>query len=608
MSHKLVLFLGLVLGFLSLATSVTTVPDPLRWLVGLTFIYLLSGYPLGLLLLPRAGSFPERILISSGLSLMLTYPAGFLNVLREGQSAEAIFGYHLTGSIFFLLVFYIASVALLCWRKREAFKEKIVLEFGPNWIVIIPLALSVFFNFYQLDRADLNGDEYDLGYQAYNLVDGVFAGRKAYTLSFSAHPPLSTYIQHYTMNVLDPSGLESLSDWMFRAGPALVGALTVIVIYTLVLEIVKNRFFALLAGVFLATNNYQLFLSRIYHREAFLTFFVVLLIYILIRYIGAKDKRFLLLAGLFSGASLLVKMAAIIPLTTTVIYLLNRFKRKSFVPVSYYLTVALLVFSPVLIYNLGAYLLTGHTDIFFSRIFGTPTHPGASKAVSDMLLNGRNIVLLLVDQYGLVLALVFGLSVISSFQRMYFLFLLFLLTTVIFFILNVVKVYYLSFLTPILIIFLTVCCKSFLEKNRIIGLFVVSLILLYSLSYSSKTFLDRSFVVSEKYTEIFPNPANNLSRHYSLTTRGFLEDRGWKRLQQELSLVYLPADCLDVDSNNHPLHLRRYLGVADRIKEYYLGKDYPRSYRLCSEGSFTGRRWLISVNDREVRLSDSTNL
>lgn len=111
MTHQKILILGLILGLLTLALSVRSGLEWPRWVIGISFVYFFSGYPLSLILLSNTKSVLERFVVSCGLSLFLTYPAGFLNVLREGQSSQVIFGYHLTGDIFFLLLIYIITYA-----------------------------------------------------------------------------------------------------------------------------------------------------------------------------------------------------------------------------------------------------------------------------------------------------------------------------------------------------------------------------------------------------------------------------------------------------------------------------------------------------------------
>ncbi|MCL4397643.1 glycosyltransferase family 39 protein [Patescibacteria group bacterium] len=550
----------------------------------LFFVYLFSGYPLSLLLLDNPKSWAERIFSSIGLSLLLTYPAGFLNVLREGQSAAAIFGPHLSGDLMMLVGLHLLAWLLVFFVKK---KETLKLNLKINWLVVIPILVSVFFSFYQLNRADLNSDEYDLGYQAYNLVDGIFAGRKAYVLSFSAHPPLTMYIQHFTMQILEPHGLDLLSDWMYRAAPAMLGVITVGVTYYLILEIAEDQKLAFLGALLLAVNNYHVFLSRIFQREMFLGFYLVLFLYFYTRHLKTKKNEYLILSSIFLGGAMLVKAVAVIFVPVALLF--TKFRAR-------FLTIFLLMFLPVIVYNLGAYLSTGYMDIFFSRIFHTPTNPGASMVQFSPLQNVYNFLSILTDQYGLILFLAFAVSLVLK-PNKFILTLIFVTTA--FFLSNGIRVYYLYFLTVPLIVTLVFSFKRFW--------LLLAVLICYSAIYTGSTFFNTSFKVSERFTETYPPPLANLRRNFSLTTRGFLEDRGWKSLQANLTAAYTNRSCLNVDLNNHPLQLRRYLGLNDKIKEFYLGTAYKSKYSLCSARPGVTDQWRIVVSDLSVNYERSNN-
>lgn len=588
MTHKNILFLGFIVGFLTLIMSFYANLDLIRWILGIAFVYFFSGYPFSLLILPIADSFLERFLVSSGLSLLLTYPAGFLNVLHEGQNGQAIFGYHLAGDIFFLLIFYFMFILIL---KLYQFNFRSRIEFlqRTSLLLIVPLLFAVFLNFYQLGKPDLNGDEYDLGYQSYNLVDGIFAGRKAYTLSFSAHPPLSMYIQHYTMNILSPYGLETLSDTMFRVGPAIVGVLMIVLIYLLALKSTGNVGIAFLSAVFLSVNNYHVFLSRIFHREMFLTFYMFLAIYTLLKYLLERKQSQLILMAIFTGATLLVKATGLIIIPIIVLALLWKNKRGLGHSMSWFLGVAVLVFFPVILFNIGAFITTGYTDILFSKIFNTPTHPYARMVNPSVLFNLKDLLFVLLDQYGIFLfsAFLFGLFAALRKIQLSFKWLWMSLVIIIcaFFSITVIRPYYLSFVTIPLIMTLSLFLWELMGKSKLIGLGMTLILIFYSLTYTIKTEFDHSFVVEEKYTENYPIMANLLISDYSKTTRGWLEDRGWKNLRESVNQKYALNSCLAIASKISDLPLRRYLGVEDKVKKFYLKEKYLEPYRVCDDTS-----------------------
>ena len=137
-----------------------------------------------------------------------------------------------------------------------------------------------------------------------------------------------------------------------------------------------------------------------------------------------------------------------------------------------------------------------------------------------------------------------------------------------FFLLNGLKIYYLSFLTIPLVIILTAKLKSRL------GTAITVFLIFYSVLYSYGNF--------------------------SLTTREFLADSGWKKLQEELSKNYTQKSCLIIDPNDHPLQQRRYLGINDKIKEYYLGSSYTPKYQQCWQKLEATDKWIIKTTDKKV--------
>ncbi len=590
MINKTIIFFGFLFGLGSLVLSFIPNLDFLRWFLGLGFVYFFAGYPFSLILFEKNRSFLDRTVVSSGLSLLLTYPSGFLNVVYEGQSHQAIFGKHLSGDLFFLILFY--GVTSLVWfvfaaknGNRVKNKEKL------GWYWLIPIILAVLFNFYKLGVPDLNGDEYDLGYQAYNLVDGIFAGRKAYVLSFSAHPPLSNYIQHYTMNILSPSGLDSLSDGMFRVGPALVGVITTVVVYLLAMEMGLGKL-GLVAASLLAVNGYQTFISRVFHREGFLTLFVVLTLYIFVRYIRSKYFQHLFLAGIFFGAAMLTKASALVILPV-IFAMLWWYDRRNFIHSSKkFLLTAGVLFLPVIIYNLSAYVTTGYTDVFFSRIFQTPTHPGARIVNASVIQNLQNILLIGLDQYGILAFAMVGVSTVASLltakDKWNRFFLAWVASMLLFFGINGVRVYYLPFITVPLLM-LTVIMLNKYVKSKILLTTITVVLFAVSFARSSETFFDYSFVSQLKDNDEIPSIREIIQYSYSLTSRRWLENRGWKNLRSDLNQIYTPNVCLVIYPNISSLSLRRYLEQDDEIKRFYLGQQYIEPYRVCGDTTVSSR-------------------
>ncbi len=136
--------------------------------------------------------------------------------------------------------------------------------------------LAIFLRFYQLGKnpPHLNWDEAALGYNAYSLLS---TGRdeygKSFPLSFRSFddykPPLYVYLTIPSVAVF------GLNDWAVRFPSAFLGVLTVVMMYFLTKEILKNERMALLAMLFLAISPWHLQFSRVAFEANIALFFVV---------------------------------------------------------------------------------------------------------------------------------------------------------------------------------------------------------------------------------------------------------------------------------------------------------------------------------------------
>lgn len=563
-----------------------------RVVFGFVFVFLASGYSASRLL-PENASLLERIITSTLLSLLLTYPAAVLTVIVEGQSPRAIFGRHLSNSIASLFIF---SILLSAWIARKKTLRPRFTKFPK--LLLIPLAIYALLSFVSLNRADVFGDEYDLGYQAYNLVDGILAGRKAFTLSFSGHPPLVMDIKHFSMNILQPIGLDKLSDWQFRVSEALLGLLTIISVYALLKELYSEKA-AFFGAILLSVNNYLVWMGRIFHREMYLTFFMAVSLYFISKGIKTGKRVYHLLAGISIGASLLSKESAAVLLLALGIWALWVKPR---IGVLQTIITALLVFVPVIVYNVAAYQTTGYADVFFSNIFGFQ-RPGATPVESEPLRNFFSLLSLLWDIYSPLISLAFLVSLafflVKKNTMEEKLFLLWIAISLAFFSFTAIRSYYFLFMTIPLIVFLT----KFLERlpSRP-GAALTAILLIYSTLYSYNTNINRGYSRAEDIGSI-DGPMilyHPVSTHFSLAARSWVEEVGYKNLQATLDGKIAIGDCLIVSDTMNSLAVRRYIGHADKIKEHYLGPDYPARYPKCPRdvGLIQGSVYFLS-NKRE---------
>ncbi len=95
----------------------------IRLLFGFPFVYLVSGFPLARLFLPDEKRISLKLLLTSfAFSLFLTYPAGVLTTILEGQSATAIYSIHLPHSLFSLGLIFLITFLILIRKSKNWWK------------------------------------------------------------------------------------------------------------------------------------------------------------------------------------------------------------------------------------------------------------------------------------------------------------------------------------------------------------------------------------------------------------------------------------------------------------------------------------------------------
>ncbi len=247
-----------------------------------------------------------------------------------------------------------------------------------NLALILIILLGTFLRVYHLNQGDVLGDEALLGFRSVGLTDFDEAPKQTTPLewfdgnipwwtklSFHDHPPLVFWIQHSFISV------SGETAWAFRLPSAIFGIASIYLLYLLGKSLYEKKV-GLLAALLLAVNSNHVYISRIGLQESYVIFFILLTIYAVIR--TTKNPRFFLLVGASLGLGLLTKYTAIILIPLCLVYLLiyNRglFKSRFFY---FGAGIALLIVSPIIVYNLMLYSAVGHFDFQLSYIFGQ--HP-----------------------------------------------------------------------------------------------------------------------------------------------------------------------------------------------------------------------------------------
>lgn len=274
-----------------------------------------------------------------------------------------------------------------------------MLKFGSRGVLILLLILILagFLRFYGLGKADVITDEALISFRAIGYIDFFVSPYQTTPyewfsdiptwakLSFHDHPPLIFIIQNFFFK------LFGQTLFALRIPFALAGLFSVWLLYLIGKKLFSQQV-GLLASLFLAVSSYHVWISRIGLQESVVIVLSLLTFYLFLK---ALDNQQHWRWGLALGLAMLAKYTAGILLPLFLIYLLI-YHRSVFKDKRFWLAVILLilVFSPVLIYNLNLYAQRGHFDLQLSYLLGQKVSeweflPGKIKAgsLTDKLFN-----------------------------------------------------------------------------------------------------------------------------------------------------------------------------------------------------------------------------
>lgn len=235
------------------------------------------------------------------------------------------------------------------------------------------LVLATILIFFRLDRADMLTDDSLYAFRSLGYLDFLdsqfqptpiqwFDSLPFWSkLSFHDAPPLVFIIQFIFFKIFFESVLVS------RLPFALAGLGSVILLY-LIIKKLSDKNTALFSALILSVLNFHLWTSRTGYLEAVMVFFSLITLYYFLK--GFDKDKYFLIFGLFLGLTFLTKYSAFFLVPFTILYILFK-DRKIFFNKKFILgiLIALILFSPVIIYNFKMYQARGHFDLQFSQLF-----------------------------------------------------------------------------------------------------------------------------------------------------------------------------------------------------------------------------------------------
>lgn len=262
-------------------------------------------------------------------------------------------------------------------------------ERNARIIKITALAVIVFaafvFRTYDVGSRDLLGDEAAYAFRSVGYVDYLgtsfqtqpiewFAGKDLplwSKLSFHDHPPLGFLIQHAFFRIFGDT------ETVARLPGVLLGTISVLFIYAVVRRIFNGSEIAGIAAALLfAVSSASIWIFRTALLEPILLFLVVVNVYCFLRFADEAlwRKKYWWLFGATSGLVLLTKYTGLFLLPLYLFYLLI-FSRDVWRDSRTYAAsaVAVLLLSPVILYNVMLFKTVGHFDLQIAYVLGQET-------------------------------------------------------------------------------------------------------------------------------------------------------------------------------------------------------------------------------------------
>ena len=238
----------------------------------------------------------------------------------------------------------------------------------------IIVCLASFLRLFRLSRADMMTDAAHYSFRAIGYLDYLSFDKQTTPivwfksipwwgiLSFHDHPPLVFLIQNLFFKMF------RINTFIARLPFALFGIGSVFLVYLLAQKL-YGGYSGYLAALILSVCNYHVWISRVGYFESILSFFVLLAVYYFVQ--ALEDDKYFIHFGIYLGLAFLCKYTAffLIPalFVFTIIWRRDVFRLRKFL---FGLLICLLIFSPVVLYNLKMYQTRGHFDLQFAKVFG----------------------------------------------------------------------------------------------------------------------------------------------------------------------------------------------------------------------------------------------
>jgi len=234
------------------------------------------------------------------------------------------------------------------------------------------------------------------------------------SLSFHDFPPMAMIVQNIFFRIFG----DSISA--ARLPAVVFGVMAVYLFYLIIRKLSNDESFALTGGFLFAINGVMVWIFRTSILEPILLFFLILNIYAF--FIFLENKRKWWFFGITLGLVALTKYTGVFIVPVYLVYLAYASYKSYGTYKTYWsdwrscaaIALVLLLFMPVIVYNIFLYKTTGHFDLQIAYLLGqnTPEWTGlVGKTQSPFSEIYKNII----ETYGITFLLAAFLGLIYSF-------------------------------------------------------------------------------------------------------------------------------------------------------------------------------------------------
>ena len=275
-------------------------------------------------------------------------------------------------------------------EETDAFKDFPRL-FKTLFALILLLAFVLIF--FRLTRPDMMSDDAHYSFRSIFYLDFLASQKQTVPLqwfgeipawsklSFHDAPPMVFFIQHAFFKTFGVNAFAAKLPF------ALAGMISLVLVFLFAKDLYSPAT-GLFAALFLTVNNYFIWISRVGYLEGITLCFIFASLYFLIK--SKPNVNYIFLSAVFLGFAFLSKYTSFYLIPFFLVYIF--WQRRDLITGGHKYkllasaAVVLVMFAPVIIYNIMMFKTRGHFDMQFAALFG---QSAADWPIIERQINGN---------------------------------------------------------------------------------------------------------------------------------------------------------------------------------------------------------------------------